>query len=213
MDITKLISNTEQYSNIKANTTFKESKDINSENTALKTNGHKNLSTESVDISQDGKDISSALIFLEQGNKNGSLAPYLISPDKEPDFFSSSGNIYDFLKIDDRIELAKAYEFSLNNNGDLDLVEEAAFYLAVDRRREGLVLNGVDYAIHTPSENAGKYIPLNKNVEYTVETDEISNQFDTLRERFESGSLFKDNSYLNQDLFLNPIKKYLESVY
>lgn len=62
-----------------------------------------------------------------------------------PNLSFDSGNVFDFLRESDRLELEKAHQYAVENDTSLKDVEHAAFEMGVKLRRQAMEANGTRF--------------------------------------------------------------------
>ena len=193
-------------------------------NTSTKVSAYNNLSLNTVkktvdsDVkssldNQERREAGEQVTISEAARANEALPPYLQPINARPDPNASSGSVYDFLKPHDQQELKKAYNFAVENGTNLKNVEEAAFYLAVQRHKEARASSGTEYFQHIPEQNQALINAAPEDRAQELEKLLIAdpdNKFLQTVKRAEQGPFFgTDNPILNQELFTSAVDKHL----
>lgn len=115
---------------------------------------------------------------------------------QKPILSFDSGNVFDFLKESDRLELEKAHQHAVENNTSLKDVNTAAFEMGIQRRRQAMEAQGT------------RFVELDKNADISTlfTIDQGGNVPD--RGRIKEGSpehaklveRFSDNPFLTEFL-------------
>jgi len=141
-----------------------------------------------------------------------SLPRYLQPISGYVDPYASSGSVFDYLKTGDQKVLKEAYDYALDNGMSLEKVEEAAFFLGVQRNKEARVSLGTKYSFHISDK--GLAFLNAKPEDRAAELDKMiqkepDNKFLKTLERAEKGDFFGDNPILNQSLFTGAVDNHL----
>lgn len=115
---------------------------------------------------------------------------------QKPNLSFDSGNVFDFLRESDRLELEKAHQYAAENDTSLKDVEKAAFEMGVKLRRQAMEANGT------------RFVKLDKNADISTlfTIDQGGHLAD--KGRIEEGSAehaelverFSDNPFLTEFL-------------
>ena len=136
-----------------------------------------------------------------------SLPRYLKPTTGYADPNASFGNVFDYLKPSDQTTLKEAYDYALANGTSLEKVEEAAFFLGVQRNSgTGSFFHvsdeGLAFINAKPEHRADE---LNKLIQ-----NDPNNKFYKTLQRAEQGNFFgADNPILNQSLFTDAVDNHL----
>lgn len=160
-----------------------------------------------------GRETGDQVTISDAARANEALPRYLQPTNGRPDPNASSGSVYDFLKPDDQQALKKAYNYAVDNGTSLKKVEEAAFYLGVQRHKEARVTSGTEYSQHIPDKNKAfiNASPANRAQELEkLLIADPDNKFLQTVKRAEEGPFFgTENPLLNQELFTGAVDKHL----
>lgn len=162
---------------------------------------------------QHRRETGDQVTISEAARANEALPRYLQPTNGRPDPNASSGSVYDFLKPDDQQALKKAYNYAVENGTSLKKVEEAAFYLGVQRHKEARVASGTEYSQHIPERNKA-FINANpadraQELEKLLIADPDNKFLQTVK-RAEEGPFFgTENPILNQEPFTGAVDKHL----
>lgn len=129
------------------------------------------------------------------------------------DPYASVGSVYDYLRPSDQKALKEAYDYAREHGTSQEKVEEAAFFLGVQRNKEARINAGTQYSFHV-SEDAVPFL----NAKPEDRAEELSklmqndpdNQFYRTLLRAEQGNFFGgDNPVLQQSLFTDAVDSHL----
>ncbi len=129
------------------------------------------------------------------------------------DPYASAGSVYDYLRSSDQKSLKEAYDYAREHGTSQEKVEEAAFFLGVQRNKEARINAGTQYSFHV-SEDAVPFL----NAKPEDRAEELSklmqndpdNQFYRTLLRAEQGNFFGgDNPVLQQSLFTDAVDSHL----
>ncbi len=150
--------------------------------------------------------ISSAARNKEQ------LPRYLQPAEGYPNPHARFGNTYDYLKASDQKVLREAYDYAVDNGTSLETVNEAAWYLAIQRHQETKEAAGTQFAFHVSDESIPFILakPENRAEELEKIAADFEPTFLNRLQRAEAGDFFgTDNPHLNQELFIDAVDQSL----
>lgn len=114
-----------------------------------------------------------------------------------------SGNVFDFLKESDRLELEKEHQYALDNGTSLDDVGHTAFEMGVKRHREAREAQGTRFVELDKDADFGAFL---LNIEQGGDTTGVSQVEAGSKEYQELIERFSDNPILMEIFFKHFIK-------
>ena len=140
------------------------------------------------------------------------LPRYLKPVEGYADPHASFGSIYDFLRPSDQKVLKEAYDYALSNGTSLEKVEEAAFYLGGQRRKQSQIATGTHHSVYVPEQHKAfvnaKSEDRAQELEKLIQNDPDS-KFLNMLQRAEQGDFFGSNPILDQALFTDAVDNQL----
>jgi len=140
------------------------------------------------------------------------LPRYLQPVEGYPNPHAKFGNTYDYLKTSDQKVLREAYDYAIENGTSLETVNEAAWYLAIQRHQETKEAAGTQFVFHVSDESIPFILakPENRAEELEKIAADFEPTFLNRLQRAEAGDFFgTDNPHLNQALFIDAVDQSL----
>ena len=150
-----------------------------------------------------------AQLQLSHAAKSEAPLPRYLQPVKGyPNPHAKFGNTYDYLKVSDQKILREAYDYAVENGTSLESVNEAAWYLGLQRHQEAKEAAGTQFSYHVSDES----IPfiLAKPEDRAEELEKIASHLEPTflnrLKRVEAGDFFgTDNPVLMKEIFSDAV--------